>query len=294
MRVLYGLGAVAAALALTTAASADAVVTNGLMAYYSFDNSSNLGADTSGNDFSGTPTGTVAYTAAAKSGGAAVFTNSGTTLNAQNEVVSAGMATDYIVLPGSTMNSSGMNAFSFSCWLKPSFARQVDGWMPISAWSKNTTDGTANAASTQFRLYPEPSAQLRIRNDYVPKTTLIDQKITEYPPTKDTWTHYAFSYDSVKGSTLYINGTHVYTSTIVQPTDAGTTLMGNWNYAAWLGAAPNDISNGFCGTMDEVYMFNRVITGDEVKQLADVPEPSSIVLLIVAGISSLLLWWRKR
>lgn len=279
MRVLYGLGAVAAALALTTAASADAVVTNGLMAYYSFDNSSNLGADTSGNGYSGTPTGTVAYTAAAKSGGAAVFTNDSTT------------ATGYVVLPGSTMNPSGMDTFSFSCWVKPTYPVTGNGYMPISGWSKKT-DETANAASTQFRLYSTPSAELRIRNETSFK--VVDTLTTQSSPTANTWIHYAFSYDgNSKECKFYINKEDPISFTVNAPT-TGTYAMGSWNYAAWLGAAPDHTTNGFSGTMDEVYMFNRVITGDEVKQLAGVPEPSSIVLLIVAGISSLLLWWRKR
>jgi hypothetical protein len=271
-------------LALTATASAGPAVTSGLMAYYSFDNANDLGNDDSKvvGGYDGAVAGDVVYTTAAKSGGAVNITN-----NYNAQATPAEHAYSWIALPGSTMNPNGMTSYSFAGWFKPSFENMTTNQMFFSGWSVNGT--SPNAASTQFQIrFDNPwVTRLRLNNTSVPATRFVSADVSNPVPSTD-WIHWAFTYDQTAGVNIYANGANVYSGS------AGGNTMGSWMYAAYLGAAPNDLSNGFGGTMDEVYMFNRVLTPTEVGTLASVPEPSSIALLIAAGLSALAYCWRKR
>jgi hypothetical protein len=161
--------------------------------------------------------------------------------------------------------------------------------MYFSGWSVKADGTSPNAASTQFQLrFDTSSTRLRLNNTAIPATRFVSVDVTDPVPSTD-WIHWAFTYDQTAGVNIYANGINVASNVAVN----GNT-MGSWMYAAYLGAAPNDQSNGYGGIMDEVYMFNRAITADEVGQLASIPEPSSIALVIAAGLSALAYCWRKR
>lgn len=86
---------------------------------------------------------------------------------------------------------------------------------------------------------------------------------------------------------LYMNYTGV-TGGIAQDTDIGGVLN-TGNYDIFIGKTSSN-SRFFKGMIDEVSIWNRALSADEVKQLytvADVPEPASVAIL-GAGLAGLL------
>ena len=80
----------------------------------------------------------------------------------------------------------------------------------------------------------------------------------------DEWTHLVVTFQAGVGMTGYINGEKVYHVSI-----PGT--MAKNNHHLVLGANSWDYGHQFKGTMDEVYVYDRVLSVDEIKALAQLP-----------------------
>jgi len=80
----------------------------------------------------------------------------------------------------------------------------------------------------------------------------------------DEWLHYAGTYDSVTGRmTLYINGEVPASGAVTVPTGQ---LIADWGTGARVGYNI-DNARPFTGIMDELYLFTRALSQDEVKAL---------------------------
>jgi len=78
-----------------------------------------------------------------------------------------------------------------------------------------------------------------------------------------TWTHLAGTYDG-KTAILYVGGTQVYASPITGmfPADSTTLILGgNRNNQT--------VTELFPGRIDEIALYNRALTGDEIQRLAN-------------------------
>jgi hypothetical protein len=106
------------------------------------------------------------------------------------------------------------------------------------------------------------------------------------------WHHVVVTYDVVDGNTLaelWIDGTsrgtNLSTGTFTGPTDSWCNLI--------IGAENNQyyVYNGLVGIMDEVAIYDGVLSSDRILAHYNVPEPMTIALL---GLGGLLLRRRKR
>jgi hypothetical protein len=262
---------------LATIAQAGPVITNGLVAYYSFDNiNSGTLADGSGHGYTGAITGNVTTVTSTQDG----LTHYG--CNFAN--TSSTPATCYVTLPYEKIISDGncpSSAFTMSTWVytTSSTAQEI-----FSAWS----DGSAGSGMViHTELRPDATAAPYYR--FVLRdatTTLKDLKFYENPNAND-WHNVTMTYDGTNMA-IYVDGS-LGTSTPV----SGSIY--NWNKNACIGACANDLSRPFMGMMDEMYLFNRALSASEVGTLASsVPEPSTIALLAAGFIGLVAYAWRKR
>lgn len=91
--------------------------------------------------------------------------------------------------------------------------------------------------------------------------------------------HVALSYDKLSGQAkLYLNGS------IIAAASLGT-FNPQTSSDAFFGIRPSGPFTGiwYGGMMDEVTLYNRALTGNEVATLATVPEPASSAMLIIAA-----------
>jgi hypothetical protein len=99
------------------------------------------------------------------------------------------------------------------------------------------------------------------------------------------WYHLAATYDNSK-VVLWVNGSP----------DSVYALTGNFasnGDALNIGRLASRDSNYFQGTIDEVMIYNRALSGEEIDDLSDVPEPATLGLLC-AGIAGLAVLRRRR
>ena len=92
----------------------------------------------------------------------------------------------------------------------------------------------------------------------------------------------AATYDEILGRALYINGVQVATTGAGAHVDpAGTPFAIGYNTAY--------ANRAFVGSMDEVALFNTSLTAAQVAEIyasrTAVPEPSTIAMLVVAGVA---------
>jgi hypothetical protein len=113
-----------------------------------------------------------------------------------------------------------------------------------------------------------------------------------YPPT-GSWTHLAATRSSSDDVGIYINGNlHSQWSSTPQPTTNcfQDLLIGAYWYSPTLG---NQYLSGFFpGVIDDVAIYNRILTTDEIKELSIIPTPGAVVLGMI-GIGCVN-WLRRR
>ena len=90
-------------------------------------------------------------------------------------------------------------------------------------------------------------------------------------PTVGKWQHYAVAIDDVRNFvTIYRNGTEVAQGKLFSKHDKGRWVLGH-------NQDPGNPSDSLQGALDDLRIYNRLLTPEEVKSLADVdpkPEPS--------------------
>lgn len=90
--------------------------------------------------------------------------------------------------------------------------------------------------------------------------------------TSSGWQHVAAVFDDTLGMTIYINGT------VKQ--DAASGTLGNIgslaNTVAFRSGAESDAGSPFDGKLDEIRLYNRVLSPDEVNQLYRLNSPTSV------------------
>jgi hypothetical protein len=158
-------------------------------------------------------------------------------------------------------------ATTIAGWLKP-----MEGNPSSSGWF-NKQPG---APYDQLQLYCGAGANFKAqwRNNSADSggtsLTTLDSGVAV---TNGVWTHVAFTWDS-SGAEIFINGVSKKTSTEPMMTaTGGTTYLGTGNL--WL--------NPFKGVMDDVRVYDRVLSSTEIGQLA-IPEPCTLVLLSLGGL----------
>jgi hypothetical protein len=272
MRGFRVLAMAAVVLTLASVAQAGVISMTDVIAYYSFDDGSSLAADNSGHNYGGTITGTITSVAGI-SGGAAYFDPS---------------VTSYINLPNSQIKADGncpTSSFSLNAWVKYSSNTAQE----IFSAQSDAAGSSGMVIHTELR----PDRSTKSDRFVVRDNTGSDiGSFYDEPncPEAGVWHNVSMVYDEGAASMkFYIDGDLKGSYTPPNPKDIDT-----WDLMARIGATANDASRPYTGAMDELYLFKRVLTPTEIHTLASVPEPSSIVLLVGAGLSALLFWRRKR
>lgn len=94
------------------------------------------------------------------------------------------------------------------------------------------------------------------------------------------WNHIAATIDAANLATVYVNGLSVATGTLTSgPIGAPTTF-----YIGTMEVGPNNFIRPLEGYVDDARIYNHVLTEGEVRVLAGIPEPASMLL---AGLGSL-------
>ena len=87
---------------------------------------------------------------------------------------------------------------------------------------------------------------------------------------------------------LWINGELAVENIVDNPQD----MAADWNGGARAGTTVGG-SRPFLGLMDELYIYSRALSPEEIGALASVPEPSTLAML-AGALVSFVLWRRAR
>ena len=214
-------------------------LTNGLVGYWTFDGKdiyTTTAIDRSGSGNNGTLTnGPVP--ALGKIGQALSFDGS-------NDYVDVG-----------TMSGIDVSTVTYSAWIYPI----------------NTTGGhvmfTGNGATIHTRLSKKGNPP-RVEFDYVWSTSICKSATTNGTVPVNTWTHVVVTYDrslacsASYGPSIYLNG--VLKSSADTRTGSGGALTGTNRVTMGSSLVPDEY---FPGRIDDVRIYNRILTADEVYQL---------------------------
>jgi hypothetical protein len=178
----------------------------------------------------------------------------------------------------------------------------------ISAWIRPTTDFPSNYGAIVTRGEDFTSDETAIYFGVASKNSSLDDGVlvmyednsdndfrfdTGYYPQTDAWTHLAVTRSASDDLDIYING-NLYSqwSSTAQPTTNcfQDLLIGAYWYSPSVG---NQYLSGFFpGSIDEVMIYNQVLSAQEIGRLAVIPAPSALILgSLGAGLTG---WLRRR
>jgi hypothetical protein len=236
------------------------------LAYYSFDDAANLGADGSGHNYTATavqndgntdPATVVGGVTYGYFGGSSIFP----AISGNNRI---GIKLPVASIPADQIPTTG---FSVSAWVN-----MTSTTLPYEIFSATTSSNTGNPICNAEWNPGKGGWRLMLRNvDSGGTVNKIIELITpNCPPTAGQWTHVVFEYSfetatSTGKALIYVNGQEAGSTTTLL---ANYPLSNSWDYAATFGITSNDWGRQFEGQMDEAYVFNRALAPVEVKILA--------------------------
>lgn len=211
---------------------------DGLMLHYSFDrNDGAVVRDDSGNGHIGTVQG-AAYTTQGKDGGAYIFDG----------------IDDDIFIPRSKMLKLGKN-LTLAAWYKAYDTAQG----PIIEWSNGTKSGAhmwINATATQWQGKGTGA-------NLVDNTTAgLDHIISTTNLSVNQWHHIAVTYDGKTGNALlYLDGIRLLSKNL-------GVFIPQTAFDLFIGRRPPQ-GPSFKGVLDDIRVYNRILTGLEIRRLYD-------------------------
>lgn len=214
------------------AASDAGSLTLGLVAHYRFDETSGTtAADATGNNQPATLLGGASFTS-----------------GLQNNAVSLAGNGGYVSLPANIV--SGYGSFSISVWVRLNTTQ---------TWSRIFDFGTG---TTTYMYLTPSSSNFRTRFAITTSGGGAEQQLNATRLFTNTWHHVAVTLSGSTG-TLYVDGTQVAQNTnmTLDPANLGST---NHN---WLGRSQYTSDPYLDGRIDNLRMYNRVLTTAEVQAL---------------------------
>jgi hypothetical protein len=220
-----------------SAASASTPISKGLVLYYPFNPGGDKNtADKSGKSGAGLVHGAT-WTAEGKVGGAFIF-------DGKNSYIA-------------TMSQNNLNLtkeFSICLWIKPGKQSHVEtGIISKSRWSEAGYSIGMNTYQTNvvcFYAYgggSDPVLNLKSKPNAI---------------VQDQWNHIAVTFDSSSAAKIYRNGEEVGSGSAAGPASKSPVKLVIGKY--------DEDQPAFNGTIDEVMIFNRALSVEEVRQIYDV------------------------
>ena len=209
----------------------------GIVGWWKMDEGSGTTAyDSSGNANNGTLTNTPTYAGGVNSGGTSYYLG--------RSVVFTSASSRYISIPSNA-------ALTFT------------GSKSYGAWIKWTNSGAQQDIFTRasgYNLYLSSGGTA-----YYTLTGLTATAQTSTVVTAATWTHIMIVYDSTVGTngTVYVYKNGAVTNTVTAT--AGSSTLAS-NAAAYIGSSSTP-NNYFNGRIDDVRVYNRVLSATEVLQI---------------------------
>ena len=229
------------------------VNSTGLLAFYSF---SGNAQDDSGNSMDGQVEG-------------ATLTSD---RNANsNEAYAFDGVDDYISLASGFEDFT--NGFTFASWVRFSDTTKTAQRLIHLASDSNVESVYVGQLANTNKFVAESFANNSSSGSLTPPQT------TNGEIQQDTWQHIAVTNDN-GGFQFYVNGAMVSTT---GSSNAGTSILRTQNFLGKSGFSNEDF---FSGAMDEVFIFNRVLSSNEIHQLTGIEDNDSPVLAEVVAIGT--------
>jgi hypothetical protein len=149
------------------------------------------------------------------------------------------------------------SALTIALWVKPEQLATQD---MVKKAVKDTVDGYEITLATGSGS-PSPNKVFFRLNDATSGNTYRVASTTNYPTDGNTWIHVAGTYD---GTTM-----RIYYNGALQGSVAGPPAINTNNEPLRVGQ--NDASRFFKGAMDDVRVYNRALSGEEIAGLAALP-----------------------
>lgn len=209
------------------------VPTNGLVGFWPFSGNAN---DQSINANNGSVTGATLTT---------------DRFGSNNSAYNFNGTSNFIMVPNNT-SLSGFNDMSISMWVNMSqyggYQALTYKWAYTLACGGNTDNYATSMSSNQIMM----SANYNNTTGYISPTLFTAGDL-------NTWKHFVFVSNSAQGISIYINGVLAGTGTV-----AGTIC--NSTNPLYFGAS-NGTSRFFKGKLDDIGIWNRVLTYCEIQDL---------------------------
>lgn len=234
--------------AAATTQATPPIPTAGLVGAWNFDEGAGTtAADSSGNGNAGTLLNGPAWAAGSR--------NSGLSFDGINDVVNAGS--------GPTLDN--LPAVTVMAWMKPDSVGE-------NGYGRLAQKGNGTLPTAGFRLFLGGTNSIRFAAGYT--TTSLERRSASNAATIGQWQHVAATWDGTSagsGVRLYKDGVEVsYATTINGAGARGDDSAAN----LWIGN--NDAGNRtFSGGLDEVKVYNRVLSPTEIQTIvqAETPPP---------------------
>lgn len=310
------LTAFSSATGVNRTASAQPLVSGGLIVYYNFDQFSDTVLDGSGNGFNGRVQDANRKFLDGDTGRTELNTH-GLIFNVHSTSVRGSGAIRFLQsnLAGEDPVFVDMNGSKITAnhpELVPTTAVSFAAWVNLSSYSiaPNSDTTIVNGSSIghgvpHFQIQPDGKIRFTIRNEFStdlvsttgignvwPNQPAVNGGASGTPWPLNQWHHVAVSYDhNANGGAglmnLYYDGQKIFSS---GNTGAGTTI-GPWELhglndfydGLGLGCVYDSGDRRMNGFMDELYIYNRALSAAEVNVLAHpqlVPEPASVMLVL--------------
>ena len=242
--------------------------TVGLVASYLFDGNAN---DSSGNGHDGTVYGATLTTDR--------FGNA-------NSAYSFDGIDDYIVVPYA--EAFQLSAFTLSAWIMPTTDLSTGTAATIMGRGEDYgTDQAAGVVLVAGAANPYADGVALLYEDDGDNEAWYDSGVT---PQVGTWTHLAATRSSDGQLLLYIDGVLAgQWDNTPEPTDNCYQDFLIGAYSAWSGDA--SITSYFPGLIDDVMIYNRALSGEEIGSMVPIPAPAPLLL---AGFGTGLVSWLRR
>lgn len=189
------------------------------------------------------------------------YGNNGTMLGApkfdkghQGDAILFNGASDGVEMEPSESFSKTINQMSLAAWVKPSIDAQIE---VITKW-----DGLLNGV-IHFELQAGGIIRFCMRSgNNAADAIMTDSKTPGGAFSTNEWSHIAEVYDG-KAAKIYVNGEEVLNVA------CSGTMRDNENMKWWIGCLYGTQGRWFGGLIDEVSIWSKALTPDEVKKSMD-------------------------